>query len=101
MPTYRVYNYDDDGQPQQADFKTAAALVEAYEQIGLEQDSYAIKLHGEPMLRGLIGPMSEGKTIVKYEDPKLFVIETEVWAKQKKCGKADSPAESDPEVFAE
>ena len=84
MPTYRVYTLDEDGCKQHTDFKTAAAMAEAFEQIGLEQDSYAIRLHGEPMLRGFIGPMSEGKSIVKYEEPKIFVVETDEWAKAKR-----------------
>ncbi len=91
MANYRVFTFDENGDRRLEEFKTVTALTEAYEQIGLEQDSYSIRLHGEPMLRGLIGPMSDGKTGIKYEQPKVFVAETEEWAKPKR-GKAEVPA---------
>jgi hypothetical protein len=84
MATYRVVFLDDDGVRCERDFKSAEELVAEYEQIGIEEDSYALRLHGEPQLKGLIGPLSEGKSIIRYETPAVFVTETEEWAKQKR-----------------
>ena len=87
MPTYRVYFLDDQGTVQHTDYKTLQALLESHEQIGVEEDSYALRLHGEPVLRGLIGPMTDGKTVIKYESPQVFVRETEEWSKQRRPAK--------------
>lgn len=84
MPTYRVYDFDDRGEKRHRDYKTVKALLEDFEQVGVEEDSYALRLHGEPILKGFIGPMADGKTIVKYESPQFFVQETEIWAKQRR-----------------
>jgi hypothetical protein len=84
MPTYRVYYLDSAGVKQKKEYKTAELLLEEYEQVGVEEDSYTLRLHGEPVLKGLIGPMSDGKSIIKYETPQVFVQETEEWAKQKR-----------------
>jgi hypothetical protein len=84
MPTYRVYFLDSAGVKQKKEYKSAQQLLEEYEQVGVEEDSYTLRLHGEPVLKGLIGPMSDGKSIVKYETPQVFVHETEEWAKQKR-----------------
>ena len=84
MATYRVVFLDDEGVRQQKDFKNAEELLAEYEQIGIEEDSYALRLHGEPQLRGMIGPLSDGKSVIRYETPAVFVTETEEWAKQKR-----------------
>lgn len=84
MPMYRVVFLDESGQPAQKDFKNVASLLAEYEQVGIENDSYTMRLHGEPTLRGLIGPMSDGKTIVRYETPQAFTILTEEWSKQRR-----------------
>jgi hypothetical protein len=87
MPTYRVYYLDKDGIKRQKDYKNQEALTAEYEQVGVEEDSYTIRLHGEPLLRGLIGPLSEGKTIVKYETKEVFIRETEEWSKMRRPAK--------------
>jgi len=36
-----------------------------------------------PVFRGLIGPMPEGKNIVRYETPEVFELMTKEWATNK------------------
>lgn len=87
MPTYRVVFKNSQGAIEHVDFPNVQGLLERYEQVGVEEDSYTIRLHGEPVLKGLIGPMSEGKDTVRYETPQVFVVMTEQWAKERKNGR--------------
>lgn len=93
MPTYRVVTREKDGQITHADYADVKSLIAQYEQTGIEEDSYTIRLHGEPVLKGLIGPMSEGKTIVRYETPEVFAIMTEEWSRQRRNSKQAPAAE--------
>lgn len=81
MATYRVVTKTDNGKIEQTDFKDLRSLLEVYDQTGVEEDSYTMRLHGEPIFKGLIGPMSEGKSIIRYETPEVFAICTEQWSK--------------------
>jgi hypothetical protein len=36
-----------------------------------------------PLFRGLVGPMSESKTVARYESPDVFEALTKEWTKQK------------------
>lgn len=92
MPTYRVVSRDKTGKMEQKDFKDVKSLLEDYEQIGVEEDSYTIRLHGEPLLKGLIGPMSQGKSIIRYETPEAFVALTEQWSKERAEGGSGEPS---------
>lgn len=81
MRIYRVVTKKD-GKLEKQDFKDLASLGRAYEQVGVEEDSYSIRLHGEPVFKGLIGPMSEGKSVIRYETPEVFAEQTEEWSKK-------------------
>lgn len=87
MPVYRVVFKNKQGVITHCDYPDVKSLLKDYEQVGVEEDSYTIRLHGEPVLKGLIGPMSEGKEIVRYETPPVFAILTEQWAKERKNGR--------------
>lgn len=81
MPTYRVVTMLESGKIEHKDYKDASEILDRFEQIGVEEDSYTMRLHGEPVFKGLIGPMSDGKTIVRYETPDAFAVLTEQWSK--------------------
>lgn len=84
MSTYRVAYRAKNGKIEFNDYQDLESLLQAHEQIGVEEDSYTMRLHGEPVLRGLIGPISEGKSIIRYETPEVFATLTEDWSKQQK-----------------
>ena len=84
LAVYRIVTQDENGELVQTDYKDLASLLEEYHQIGTEEDSYTIRLHGEPLLRGLVGPLSEGKNIVRYESPEVFAQMTEQWSKERR-----------------
>lgn len=81
MATYRVVTKLENGKLHQVDYKDLKSMLEHYDQIGVEEDSYTMRLHGEPVFKGLIGPMSEGKSIIRYESPEVFAVCTEQWSK--------------------
>lgn len=88
MATYRVVTKNENGGFRHQDYSSLETLLADFEQTGVEEDSYTMRLHGEPVFKGLIGPMSDGKSIVRYETPEAFAILTEQWSKNLKNGKS-------------
>lgn len=84
MPTYRVVTMTKAGKFVGQDYEDAQELFEQYEQLGVEEDSYTLRLHGQPVFRGLIGPLSEGASVIRYETPEAYAALTEVWAKTRR-----------------
>lgn len=93
MATYRVVFKSKAGKVEQKDFKDQASLLKAYEQVGVEEDSYTLRLHGEPVLKGLVGPISDGKQVVRYETPEVYAQLTQDWAKNLKGRRNGQEAE--------
>ena len=52
-------------------------------QIGVDDCSTDLSLRGKPVFRGLIGPMPEGKNVVRYETPEVFEALTKEWSNAK------------------
>lgn len=77
--TYRVVARGSDGSLQIRDYTTLDPLTEHYEQVGIDDCSTDLALRGMPVFRGLIGPMPEGKNIVRYETPEVFEMLTKEW----------------------
>ena len=84
MPTYRIVSVAKTGKFVECDFDTATEIQSLYEQIGVEEDSYTLRLHGQPVFKGLIGPLSDGPTNIRYETPEAYAALTEVWAKTRR-----------------
>ena len=59
------------------------ALRACHLQIGIDDCSTDLDLRGAPVFRELIGPMPEGRTIVRYETPDVFEVLTREWAMPK------------------
>ncbi len=57
-------------------------------QIGIDDCSTDLALRGYPLFRGLIGPMPEGKQVVRYESPDVFEALTKEWTTAKSTRKA-------------
>jgi hypothetical protein len=96
MPIYRVARRLKNGEIETRDFPTPSVLLKEYQQIGVEEDSYAMRLHGEPILRGLVGPLTDGKQVVRYETPDVYTQLTEIWSKTKRPRK--KPGQPAPEL---
>lgn len=81
---YRVASRGADGEVRIRDYLTEAELLRRHIQIGVDDCSTNLTLRGYPVFRGLIGPMSEGQGVVRYESPDVFEALTKEWAAPKK-----------------
>ena len=81
--TYRIVTRASDGSLRIRDFPSSAPILEMHSQIGVDDSSADLALRGMPVFRGLIGPMPEGKNIVRYESPEVFEVVTKEWSNKK------------------
>jgi len=77
--TFRVVTRGTDGQLRIRDYDSAEDLLRRHTQIGVDDCSTNLDLRGMPVFRGLIGPMPEGKNVVRYETPEVFETLTKEW----------------------
>lgn len=80
--TFRVVTRGANGQLRIRDYVSKESLLRLHTQIGVDDCSTDLGLRGLPVFRGLIGPMSEGKNIVRYESPEVFEALTKEWIAQ-------------------
>lgn len=80
---YRVVNRATDGTLRITDFPNPDSLLRMHTQIGVEDSSTDLALRGMPVFRGLIGPIPEGRNIVRYETPEVFEAITKEWSSTK------------------
>ncbi len=97
--TFRVVTRGHDGSLMIRDFPELEPLNRMHVQIGTDDCSTDLALRGMPVFRGLIGPIPEGKNIVRYESPEVFETLTKEWgnAKPRRRRRRGSAAESDAE----
>lgn len=80
---FRIVNRATDGTLRITDFPNPDLLLEMHTQIGVEDSSTDLALRGMPVFRGLIGPIPEGRNIVRYETPEVFEAITKEWSSTK------------------
>ncbi|MCA9176116.1 MAG: hypothetical protein KDB14_16635 [Planctomycetales bacterium] len=100
--TFRIVTRGEQGQLHIRDYPDADSVLEIHTQIGTDDCSTDLSLRGLPVFRGLIGPMSESKTIVRYETPDVFEAMTKEWtaAKPPRRTRRRKPAAADAEHSA-
>ena len=81
--TIRVITRASDGSIKEKEFDSFDSIAEIHEQIGVDDCSTDLGLRGMPIFRGLVGPLPEGKTAVRYESPEVFETLTKEWTQQK------------------
>ena len=79
---YRIVTRGADGSIKTRDYDEAAAILKMHSQLGVDDCSTDLELRGMPVLKGLIGPMSEGKNVVRYESPDVFGTLTKEWSSE-------------------
>ena len=99
--TFRVVSRAENGSLRIRDFHSAEPLSAMHSQIGIEDSSTDLELRGMPVFRGLIGPIPEGKNIVRYETPEVFEAMTKVWAATKTRRRRRTPAQIAADKAAE
>ena len=77
--TFRIVTRGADGEIRIRDYDTQDALLKRHLQVGVDDCSTDLGLRGLPVFRGLIGPMPEGKNIIRYESPEVFETLTKEW----------------------
>jgi hypothetical protein len=85
--TVRVVTRGTDGTLRIRDYPNADQLLQTHTQIGIDDCSTDLALRGLPVFRGLIGPMPEGKTVIRYETPEVFESLTKEWSSTKSSRK--------------
>ncbi|MFZ5832196.1 MAG: hypothetical protein ACOY3P_19095 [Planctomycetota bacterium] len=81
--TFRVVTRGSDGQIRIRDYDSQEALLRRHTQVGIDDCSTDLDLRGLPVFRGLIGPMPEGKNVIRYETPEVFETLTKDWSSTK------------------
>jgi len=81
--TFRVVTRGSDGSLLIRDYPDCEPLLQMHIQIGTDDCSTDLALRGMPVFRGLIGPIPEGKNIVRYESPEVFETLTKEWGNAK------------------
>jgi hypothetical protein len=77
--TFRVVTRGADGEIRIRDYDNPEALLKRHSQVGVDDCSTDLGLRGLPVFRGLIGPIPEGKNIIRYESPEVFETLTKEW----------------------
>ena len=81
--TFRIVTRGTDGSLKMRDYDKMEQLSRMHTQVGIEDSSTDLSLRGLPVYRGLIGPIPEGKNVVRYETPEVFESVTKDWANAK------------------
>ena len=84
---YRIVTRGADGEIHTRDFDQAEPLLKMHTQLGVDDCSTDLALRGMPVFRGLVGPMPEGKHIVRYESPEVFESLTKEWGSDSPVGR--------------
>jgi hypothetical protein len=75
----RVVTRGEDGKLRIRDYPSPTPLLRMHTQIGVDDCSTDLSLRGLPVFRGLVGPIPEGKSVVRYESPEVFETLTKEW----------------------
>jgi len=81
--TYRIVTRGADGKLRIRDYPNDESLLRSHTQIGIDDCSTDLGLRGMPVFKGLIGPIPEGRNIVRYESPEVFETLTKEWVSAK------------------
>jgi hypothetical protein len=81
--TFRVVTRGTDGQLRIRDYDSQEDLLRRHTQVGVDDCSTDLELRGLPVFRGLIGPMPDGETVIRYESPEVFETLTKEWSTTK------------------
>lgn len=77
--TFRIVTRGSDGSLLIRDYPTCDPIAQVHLQVGTDDCSTDLAIRGMPVFRGLIGPIPEGKNIVRYESPEVFETLTKEW----------------------
>lgn len=79
----RVVTRASDGTLRTKEFSDFDSIESLHDKIGIDDCSTDLTLRGMPVFRGLVGPIPESKTVVRYESPEVFEVLTKEWSQKK------------------
>lgn len=97
----RVVTRGTDGKLRVKEYNKPESLLKMHTQVGIDDCSTDLGLRGLPVFRGLIGPMPEGKNIVRYESPEVFETLTKEWSTAKTTRRRGHAPTQMPELIEE
>ena len=80
---FRIVTRSSDGSLRVKEYQRRESVLRMDTQIGVDDCSTDLGLRGMPVFRGLIGPIPDGKTHVRYESPDVFESLTKDWSMAK------------------
>ncbi len=98
---FRVVTRGPNGELRIRDYPDQEPLLKMHTQIGVDDCSTDLDLRGKPVFRGLIGPMPEGRNIIRYESPEVFETLTKEWSAVKSTRRRRRRSTSDAAPQAE
>ena len=99
MPkSFRLVTRETDGSLRVKDYTNTDSLLKTHVQVGVDDCSTDLSLRGMPVFRGLIGPIPESKTVIRYESPEVFESLTKEWTASKTTRRRSRAAGTIPEV---
>ena len=103
--TWRLVTRSATGELLIHDFDSAEGILRSHLQVGSDDCSTDLALRGAPVFRSLVGPMPEGRNIIRYETPEVFEALTKEWAiprspkrRTRKTAAAQPAADAQPET---
>jgi hypothetical protein len=85
--TFRIVTRGENGELRVKSYASKDSLLQLHTQIGIDDCSTNLSLRGLPVFRGLIGPMSDEKDVIRYESPDVFEALTKEWIADSAHGK--------------
>jgi hypothetical protein len=92
--TFRIVTRAADGTLRIRDFPSDEPIRKMHMQIGIDDCSTDLELRGLPVFRGLVGPIPEGKNIIRYESPEVFESLTKEWSAVKPRRRTRKPQDA-------
>ena len=102
--TFRIVTRGSNGSLLIRDYPSCEPLLKMHLQIGTDDCSTDLALCGMPVFRGLVGPIPEGKSIVRYESPEVFETLTKEWGaaqprrRKRRSAKSEAKTETPQDI---
>ncbi|MDR1477585.1 MAG: hypothetical protein LBJ00_01435 [Planctomycetaceae bacterium] len=80
---YRVVTRGGEGEYRIRDFVSEEEILHRHIKVGVDDCSTDMSLRGQPVFKGLIGPMSDNNGVIRYESPEVFEQMTKEWSESK------------------
>ena len=85
---YRVVTRGPEGDYRIRDYMSEEEILRRHIQVGVEDCSSDMGLRGRPVFKGLIGPLTDGGGVIRYESPEVFEQMTQEWVETKRRRRA-------------